>query len=76
MLLMSSADFFFSKLTFSKIYSGALLYIFRVSKNASEIVVCLSHLLHIFANINNKSKYRGIEAYSVDPDQTAPIGAV
>ena len=37
--------------------------VFAVSKN----VVCLSHLLHVFANI---------DANSVDPYQTAPTGAV
>ena len=42
-------------------------------KNASENVVCWSRLLHIIAYITDESS---IEANSVDPEQTAPIGAV
>ena len=39
-------------------------------KNASENVICLSHLLHIFANIIT---YVSVEANSVRPDQTASV---
>ena len=42
-------------------------------KNASENVVCWSPLLQILPNITDKLH---IEANSVDPEQTAPIGAV
>ena len=35
-------------------------------------VVCLSCLLHIFANMTNES----VDANSVDPDQTAPTGVL
>ena len=38
------------------------------AKNASENVVCLICLLHIFANMTNES----VDANYVDPDQTAP----
>ena len=36
-------------------------------------LVCFSHLLHIFTSILTNLS---IEANNVDPDQTAPIGAV
>ena len=42
-------------------------------KPASENVVCLCRLLNILANF---STYFCIHANSVDPDQTAPRGAV
>ena len=42
------------------------------SKPASENVVCLCHLLNILANFSNLF----LQANSVDPDQTAPKGAV
>ena len=41
-----------------------------LTKKASENVICLSHLLHIFANIIDKFK-----SNSVGPDQTALTGA-
>ena len=43
-------------------------------KTASENVVCLCHLLNILANFPNL--FFCIQANSVDPDQTAPKGAV
>ena len=42
-------------------------------KPATENVVCLSHLLNILANFQT---YFCIQSNSVDPDQTAPKGAV
>ena len=42
-------------------------------KTASENVVCLCRLLNILANFSNLFC---IQANSVDPDQTAPKGAV
>ena len=42
-------------------------------KKASENVVCWSRLLQILPNITDELS---IEANSVDPEQTAPIGAV
>ena len=42
-------------------------------KPTSENVVCLCRLLNILANF---STYFCIQANSVDPDQTAPKGAV
>ena len=42
-------------------------------KPASENVVCLCRLLNILANF---STFFCIQANSVDPDQTAPKGAV
>ena len=41
-------------------------------KPASENVVCLCRLLNILANFSNLFLHTG----SVDPDQTAPKGAV
>ena len=45
----------------------------RQEKNASENVVCWSCLLQIIALHTDKLS---IEANSVDPEQTAPLGAV
>ena len=45
----------------------------RLKKNAPENVVCIRHLLHIFTNIIDECK---LEANGVDPDETAPVGAV
>ena len=42
-------------------------------KNASENVICLGHLLHIFATIMINVS---VEVNSVDPDQIAPTGWV
>ena len=42
-------------------------------KNASENVVCWSRLKQKVSNITDKLS---IEANGVDPEQTAPIGAV
>ena len=43
-------------------------------KPASENVICLCRLLNILANFPNL--FFSIQANSLDPDQTAPRGAV
>ena len=45
-------------------------------KPASKNVVCLCRLLNILRNFSNLFLHTDIQANSVDPDQTAPRGAV
>ena len=67
---------FFGKNTFKNVSSCQKKYAKLPSmqrepaQNATENVVCLSYLLHIFANMTNES----VDANSVDPDQTTPTG--
>ena len=51
-----------------------LLTLKALRKNASESVVCWSRLLQIIDK--HLWKNLSMEANSVDPEQTAPIGAV
>ena len=46
----------------------------RLAKNSSENYICFCRLLQFFF-LHYLTKFR-IETNSVDPDQTAPIGAV
>ena len=57
----------------TKTHRRQLLTLKMPRKPASENVVCLCRLLNILTNFSN---FFCIQANSVDPDQTAPRGAV
>ena len=59
--------------SYSLHFAENMLTLKGLRKNASENVVCSSRLLQIIAKHYWRIKYK---AKSVDPEQTAPIGAL